>query len=274
MRILPTIHDPVYPPANTPHTGGGIAWTAREMQVIRERYLNEGLNACAALLPVRSRGAILNRAKSMGLHRQKPHGPMVPSNDLIDASLRRLYAQPMGRGELKAWCVQHHRTRQWAYRRAREMGLQQCLRTEDKARRWTEAEIAFLEDHATLTPEAIAKAMKRAGMLPRTPAAIADRLWRAGIDRTDPDVFSGADLERLFGLATSSHTIARWVEKEGLKATRIREGKQTRYSVTRADLREWMIRSTSWDHRRCNREFLIETLAGRAGLSVAEAVSA
>lgn len=273
MRIIPTIYDPVYPPPGTTKVGDGLAWTPRELQVIRERYLSEGMAACVALLPTRSTGAIRNQAAAMGLKRHRPHAKPVPSNDIIDASLRRLYANPMGRGELKAWCAQHHRTRQWAYTRARELGLQLHLRTGDKWRAWSDEEIAFLEDHATLRPESIAKAMKRAGMVPRTPGAIADRMWKAGIDRTDPDVFSGADLERLFGLATSSHTVARWVEKEGLKATRTHDGRQTRYRIHRHDLRDWMIRSTVWDHRRVNREFLIETLAGRVGLSIGEAVS-
>lgn len=273
MKYLPTIHDPVYPPDGTPKTGSGYAWTAREMQVIRERYLSEGIHACAALLPVRSKGAIMNQARSMGLARQKPHHPPVPSNDIIDASLRRLYASPMGRGELKKWCQQHGRTRQWAYTRARELGLQQHFRTEDKARRWTDAEIAFLEDHATLTPETIAKAMARAGLPPRTPAAIAERMWKAGIDRSDPDVFSGHDLMRLFGLE-NVHTIARWVAREGLRAETLGDGgRATRYRIHRRDLRAWMIRSTVWDHRRCNREFLIEILAGRVGLSIGEAIS-
>lgn len=263
MKFIPTITEPVYPPEGTKRTGRGYYWTPRELQVIRERYLSEGLEACLKLLPVRNRQGLMNQATKMGLRRQRPHRKPKASTEMIDAAIRRLYAAPMGKGELKSFCARYGTTRQWVQRRASILGC--AVRMPKNRLRpdgWTEAENAIVERYSTRSPEAISKALKRAGFQ-RTPSACAGQRWKLCFDSTDPDIMTANALALAMGI--DSHAVLRWIERHGLKAKQGAPGGL--WQIRRADLRRWLIESAAWDHRRCNREWLIEMLAGRVGVA-------
>lgn len=261
MSILPTIHEPVYPvELGVFEPGRRYAWTGRERQVIRERYTREGLNACLALLPARGRGSILNEAARMGIRRQKPHAPARESNEMLDAAIRRLYADG---GAVQEFAQRWGVTRQWVSVRAAEIGARRTLAPWSE---WTTAEIELLEKHATKKAASIARILSKNGFT-RTPAAVNDKLHKIGIDRLDMDNLSANEVARCMG--TDAHVVLRWISHHGLKAARDGSGRTDRWGVKRKDLRAWMLRSRAWDHRKVDRDFLVEILSGDSGARAA-----
>jgi len=261
MRFLPTIDAPVWPCDESEYVAGRrYPWTPREVQVIRERYLAEGLAACRALLPARSVGVIMAKAAKLGLKRQKAHKAPKTSNEILDAAIRRLYQATPSVGAHRDFCQRHGVTRQWVYRRAIALGVTVRMR---KPGPWSGAEDAILEANACKCPEQISRELAKRGFS-RTPSACADQRYRLGIgalrDR-DPDHYSANDLARVMGVDT--HVVLRWIERCGLVATLDEShGARGVWRIHRAHLRAWLIRSAEWDHRKCRREWLVEILSG------------
>jgi len=264
VKFIPTITEPVYPPEGTRRTGHGFVWTPRELQVIRERYLSEGLNACLALLPVRCKQSVMNQAAKMGLRRQKPHSAPKQSNEMLDAALKRLYAEPLKRGALRDFANRWGVSRQWAYWRAKALGLTQSLHPQQV---WTPEEDALIEEHAHQHPAVISRKLRKAGF-DRTPGAVLNRRVRLSCYAPDPDVFTANGLATCMGL--DSHRVIDFIRRHGLKAQKNGDDQRDPWRIKRADLRRWLIESAVWDHKRCNREWLIEMLAGRIGKTDSE----
>jgi DNA-directed RNA polymerase specialized sigma24 family protein len=273
MRFLPTITDPVWPCEPTEYVQDQRSpWAPRELQVLRERYLAEGVKACRALLPARTRAVIMNKAAKLGLKRQKAHAAPKASNEILDAAIKRIYQSAPTPGALGEFCQRHGITRQWLYRRARDLGITYRVGA-GRGRIWTEEETALLEKHAAKTPEAISRVLAKHGFA-RPPSACASRRQQIGLEalkNRDPDRYSANDLALLMGV--DSHSVLRWIHRAGLPGVLDESiGAWGTWRIHRDDVRDWLIRSVEWDHRKCNREWLIEILAGRVGLTVSEAV--
>lgn len=257
-RIIPAITGPVRTPDWCVWTGCGRYWSPEEKQVIRERYLTDGAKACAALLPDRTIGAIRVQAKKMDLTKQQK-GPAQDSTELIDAAIRRHYREPQPMGAMAALAKRVGRTRQWIHIRAAALG---CAPLTRSCAIWTPEEDELLERHATLRVDSIARIFRRHGYH-RTAAAIGERLYRRGVDRSDPDTWTANDLALCMGV--DGHRVLRWIDRCGLPAVRDREGdpatRGNRWRIRRADLRAWMIKSAEWDHRRVPREWLVDILS-------------
>jgi len=257
-RIVPTIDTPVRTPREATRMGAGRLWTARERQVIRERYLAEGARGCHALLPDRTIGAIHREARALGLRRQAK-GPRRESTELIDAAIRRFYRAPQPKGALRDLAQRIDRTPDWIRSRAADLGCKPLSRSGGL---WLPEEDALLEEHATRRPDSIARIFRARGYQ-RTAAAIGQRLLQIGIDRTDPDAWSASDLALCMGV--DAGVVQRWISHKGLPAKKVNaatDPTKTRWIIRRADLRAWLIRSADWDHRRVPREWLVEILAG------------
>ena len=258
--FLPTITEPVYPVEKARYEPGiRYAWTGPERQVIRERYVREGLAACMALLPARGRGSIMNEAARMELRRQKPHAPPRESNEMLDAAIRRLYAEG---GAVAAFAKRWGVTRQWVSVRAAEIGARRTLAPWSE---WTQAELDLLELHATKKAASIANILKRHGFI-RAPAAVNDKLRKLDIDRLDMDNLSANETARCMGV--DAHVALRWISHHGLKASRQGTGRTDHWSIKRKDLRAWMLRCRAWDHRKVDRDFLVEILSGDSAARV------
>jgi len=266
MRFIPTITAPVYPDPSK-KMGNGYGWSSDELKVIRERYLHEGLNACIALLPARGERSIIKQANEMGLRRQKQHAKPRQSNDMLDAAIKRLYAGGYAAGELKAFCARYHVSRQWVYWRAKALGVLQSK--SEYNRPWSPEEDAIIEEFTHLHPESIARRLQKAGF-DRKPAAVQNRRVRLGCYMPDPDVYSAHALAQCMGL--DDHRVIDFIRRHGLKAKQIDADHRSAWKIHRRDLRKWLISSAEWDHRRCNREWLIEILAGKVGIG-ADAVT-
>ena len=233
-------------------------WTATELNVLYSHYLTEGAHYCHALLPGRDLRGIYNKAINLGLRRQKEHSATKESSEYIDAAIRRFYRDVQPRGARQALAKRLGVTPQWLTTRAATLGVLPTTRPDTM---WTPEELALLEEHATKKAERIASILRRHGHH-RTASAIGIQLRLHGIERLDPDVFSATELARCMDV--DSHVPLRWIERNGLKARKVGPGRTGAWEIRRKDLRDWLIRSAEWDHRRCPREWLVDLLAGPA----------
>ena len=125
----------------------------------------------------------------------------------------------------------------WLRRRCRDLGLQPPAQP---IRPWGRDELDVLREHAHLSAPELAKVMRRAGFK-RSAGAIALRLRRAGIDRTDPDSHTLRDVGQLLGV--SPQTVLIWVQNHGLRAKPRQPDTGEpgqRFRVHRKDLRTWL----------------------------------
>ena len=271
-RLIPTIADPVRPdPEAARCYGGRPAWTARELQVIRERYPAGGAPACASLLPERTANAIIERARKLGVRHLRRYVKQAPSNDVLDAAIRRLYAKGRPRnGAAAEFCRHWARSRQWVRARAIQLG---AIAPMGQFRPWTADEERVLLDAIDHSARTAQKRLIEIGITDRTEPAIAERMRRLrrihGLERDgfDPDLFSGNELERLMGV--EHRAIARWIKLGWLPAKVIRDahGVVLRYEIRRGPLREFLIaHPAEWHPGKCDRYWLVEILTGRCGV--------
>lgn len=256
MQFIPTITEPV----RAKNAGQKRSpWSPRELQVLRERYIAEGVVACERLLPDRARCTIMQKASEMGLRRQRRHQDPQQTTEMLDAAIRRFYLEPRRSGAMREFAKRYGRSRHWIYYRARQLGV---INTRHERRNWTEAEDDILREFAEKRVEYIARRLKREGYT-RSPGAIGARLRAIGYSadaRADPDVYTAAQLARVMGV--DSHVPIRWITGCGLKAKRTGSGRTAGYAIHRRDLRAWLVASAEWDHRRCPRWWLVDILAG------------
>lgn len=256
IRLIPTIHEPVVPPPDTPRRNANLAWTPRERQVLRERYIAEGASACKALLPARTRTAILAEAARLGLKRQKPHRPWAPSTPQIDDAIRAVYDSGRPWGACRELAKRLGRPVRWVTERAAQLGVARPKRPISTA--WTPAEDALLEDllERRIQPTAMARAFRLRGYH-RTGGAIGQRARALRLRMpSDPDTWTASELAACMGV--SDQTVLVWIRRAGLPAVRADDGRI--WQIHRPRLREWLIRSAEWDHRRCAREWLLDIL--------------
>lgn len=265
-RIIPSIEHPVGPGEG--FCGRGPRWSLEELRVLRERYPTGGALACVPYLPTRNENTIRAKANKLRILHQRGYMRQAPSDDLLDAAIRKLYAKGKpAPGKMAALCARYGRPRQWVRSRAIKLGAIAHIR----GRNWTPEEDAILREHAGFGPRKMQKALIAAGITDRTEPAIAERCRRVhGISNAverDPDLYSANDVAGLIG--EDVHRILGWLSRGGLRGRAEHDpatGRVTRWNITRKDLREWMIRHPQdWLPARCDRYWLIEILAGRVG---------
>lgn len=269
IRIVPSITEPVYPDGWSPDSPRRRwPWSARERQVLRERYLAEGGPACLRLLPVRNPDMVQMQVKRMGLRKAKTYRRQPPATERDDRLIRAYYAQkPHAYGGAKTLAAQTGRTKGWLLARARQLGL---VTGPLKAPVWSAAELAILEEYGHESDTQLQHRLAKAGYR-RTTAAIAGRYWKYRLprDRTDPDCWSANQVGFLMGV--DQHKVMRWINR-GLLRARPGQGEQrlshqtTAHQIKRADLRAFCIAwPGEWDHRGCDHLWLVELLAGGLG---------
>jgi hypothetical protein len=212
------------------------------------------------MLPGRTLKVIHTKAVNLGLRRQRQHSVAKESTDYIDAAIRRHYRQVQPRGAHTALAKRLGVTRQWLTTRAATLGVLPVTKADMV---WTPEEVALLEEYATKGAARISQLLRAKGYH-RTPSAIGTQLSIRKFDRMDPDVFTATELSRCMGVDT--HVPLRWIENGGLKAKRVgasdKTGRTVAWEIRRKDLREFLIRSADWDHRRCPRAWLVDILTG------------
>jgi len=242
-------------------------WADNELAALEALYPKHGGVGCVPLLN-RSLSSIYAKARACGL--SAPEGcardnfrKVVPAH--VDAEIRAFYLRggPIARGEFQAFCARLGRTRASVRDRALKMGL---LVPRFKEPNWTPAEDAILRQYASLVPRRVQLKLKAAGFS-RSEAAIAIRMKRQAIDRTDYDGYSARALAELLGVDTK--TVTRWIAA-GLKARRrgtARTDAQNgdEWIVEHRAFRAWVkdnIAEYAKHSRKADQMWLLETLTG------------
>ncbi|MEG1971330.1 MAG: helix-turn-helix domain-containing protein, partial [Burkholderiaceae bacterium] len=223
----------------------GYFWTTREETALRTTYPLGGVAAAVAAIG-RSPAAIYNPAAQLGLHSPDLRGQnpgarrtRYPQHDHLDAQIRAAYAEP-SRGFVCRLADRIGRPRWWVVRRAQALGIaHNRLRAPD----WTRAEEALLEEKTGLGAHALALALKRAGFPPRSATAVAVRLNRIGLSvregKLGAGLMSGNQAAALLGVMPA--TVCRWIEREGLPATRPRDCAPNQpFVIHERELRRWI----------------------------------
>ena len=255
-------HDGVTEPRRTGAKGG--PWLTTELAVLRAHYGPEGAVGVQALLPHRTLAGIRAKAaaeKVPGLRRTtlgKRFARLYPQRDDIDMAIREGYIHATAKGDCKRLAERIGRPAWWVQRRAATMGLTRTNRTRLDA--WTAAELAIVETYATAKLDVIVAKLRKAGFT-RTPTAVAIILKRRQIDRTDPDVWSATQLGPLLGVNPA--TVADWIDRRGLKASKLGQGVTNRFMVHRRELRRWIAGNHNYiDPRRVDWAWFCEVVFG------------
>lgn len=194
-------------------------WTTPEVKVLREHYPLGGAVACLPLLPYRTLGMVYAKASALGIK-----APYVPrsgfkrrtwtTDEHMDAAIRRVYQLPPRKNAINELAAALQRPRWWVSNRAADLGMVQPRFKEPE---WTEAEIELLGDNSHKDVAAIQKLFLRHGYK-RTRTALSVKRTRLHFSTQDPGYCTATALARLLGV--DAKTVTRWIEKEGLPATR------------------------------------------------------
>jgi hypothetical protein len=258
---VPSITAPV--PPGERRLGKGREWTLDELKVLRERYPAGGAIACLPLLPGRAIEAIRAKARKMDLRTTAGYQRQAPSDPRLDAAIRQLYLKGKpANGAMESFCAKHQRPRQWVRAQAIRIGAIKHVRGPN----WSAAEDAILEDKEGKGTRVMQRALIAAGFTGRSEAAIAERCRRRGYEHLAERGYSAHDISGLLG--EDDKTVARWIRAGHLpaKAELDANGIISAWRIRPKDLRDFLIEYPSqWQPARCDRYWLIDTLAGRLG---------
>lgn len=252
--------------AQAASSSSGRFWTTRQVAVLREHYPLLGAGGCMQLLPGRPIGAVRGKAAALRLRAPKGLGntaglrfPRVHQlSDHLDTAIREGYAHARKKGDIKALAERLGKPAWWVQKRAAQLGLTATNRTRVDC--WSASELALLETYAACDLRTIAGKLRRAGF-ERTPTAVAVKLKRLQLDRTDPDHWAVPDVARLLGVNPA--TVADWIERRGLRATSRPYGDGVRMFVSRTQLRDWLARCPRYvDLRKVDHTWFMEVAFG------------
>jgi hypothetical protein len=234
-------------------------WRTTEIAILREHYISKGAAACAGLLPMRSRAAVEAKARQLG-YRTRPAYKPIASTPQIDKALVAYYASGRRDG-LSKIANTYGRSRGWLLRRAAVLGVAKPLAKKP----WEAKEQRILMANKGAKIITIQARLKRAGYA-RSLTDIGQRIVSHGEARTDQieddriETMTSMQLAAIMGVSHSK--TGAWIARGGLRATHGTIDPRA-WQIKRTDLRAWMLRSAEWDHRKCNREWLIDILSGR-----------
>lgn len=218
-------------------------WTTTEDRILRQHYEAHGPAATAAALPGRTIRAVMQRAQVLGLRAPRASRaglPRVRWDDTpeTDAALRDRLPRCRTAQDAKQLAADLGRPMHWLRRRAADLALP--MPPSNPIRPWAPGETRLLQEYAHLPAGDISRLLRRAGFR-RSAGAVALRLRRLAIDRTDPDSHTTTDLAQLLGVAPQ--TVQAWVRTMGLRAIQRHTDDGApgqRYRVRRDDLRQWL----------------------------------
>lgn len=247
-------------------------WTTTELAAIREHYPTGGITALEPLLPGRTRTAIYQQARIMGLKslRQDPVRGSWPNTPEVDEAIRAAHATPPKKGDIAKLAKRLGRPEWSISKRARELGL---VTPRFREAPWSDAELKILEETTELTPERARLRMRAAGF-ERSATAIVVKRKRQGIRQPERHgAHSASEVARLLGYDPS--TAKRWIHKGLLKAKAIKADRAdriaTEWEVTDRDLREFIIQNPMAIQLRripaAHQPWFIELLTGRGPMA-------
>lgn len=240
-------------------------WTVPEVNLVRESYgLQGGIDMLCKYLPHRTRGVIMQRGAKLGIraYRQPRQRNRWPHDEHIDQAIRFVYQNNPQKAAIRALAEKLSRPRWWVSKRAAALGL---AVPRYKEQPWSEREMAILESYHHRSLPVIARTLKKAGFR-RTETAIAVKRKRLHLSAKNPDVYTATELGGLMGVDRG--TVAHWVEKFGLTATRKKTARTEKqggdpYEIKRSILRRWVgDNAARVDLRKVDRFWFIDLLMG------------
>lgn len=241
-------------------------WTRAELDLMTEHWPKGGIRAVAPLLPHRSGESLRGKADFLGLHingRKRPE--KYHPSEFIDAAIRRAYQT--GAPNLSNLERATGRHRGWIKWRAAAMGV--SITNGGNHAPWSADENALLQDGIDNGKSATALhlALKRAGYH-RSLSATATQIFKLGLSFTR-DWWTASDVALMFAIDHKS--IVRWLESGWLVATKERgpsaskDAATTLWKIQPEAVRRFMLAyPEKWDHRRLNREILLDLLVPKA----------
>ncbi|MBE7420650.1 MAG: helix-turn-helix domain-containing protein [Ideonella sp.] len=241
----------------------GYLWTTTEVAALRETYPAGGVKAAQEALR-RPVGAIHAKARTLGLRAPKlgttglRFARKYPAHERIDQAIRDGYASATQRGDIQRLADSLGRPKWWVQKRAAALCLTRTTRLH--VRPWSREELEVLHAYAACDLKVIAQKLRGAGF-ERTPTACAIQLKRRRIDRMDPDTWSAPDLAELLGV--HARTVADWIDRRGLRATKRERGPHGVWMLKRRDVRAWIKSNPRYvDLRRVDQTWFMDLVLG------------
>lgn len=239
-------------------------WRTTEIAVLRARYPTGGAKAVHADLPHRTLAAIRGKAATLRLRCQlhgttgKRFARRYPQRDDIDMQIREGYIAATRKGDIMALAARIGRPAWWVQKRAATLGCTRTNRTRVDV--WRREELDVLETWSTCTIKVIRDKLRAAGFQ-RTETAIGVKLKRLKIDRHDPDAWPAPELASMLGVNPA--TVADWIARRGLPATRETWGPNGRFIVRRKQFRAWLTSHSRYvDLRRVDQTWFMDLAFG------------
>lgn len=254
--------------ANPGITSGWKPWTLAEERVLRQHYVDGGVEECLERLPHRSIASIYGRARHLGLKTQVKftERKQWPNSEHIDNAIREVYQSTPTKGGVLALAGRLMRPRWWVSKRARDLGLTVPRFKEPE---WCAAEEELLAINAHKSLCRIAHIFRRNGYT-RTAVAIGIRRKRLQLGprlNPDPDRSPANHVAKLMGV--DPKTVTRWIEMEGLPAKRAGTKRTPQqggdmWHINMKDLRAWVAdHAVQVDLRKVDRFWFIDLMMGR-----------
>lgn len=248
------------------HVPSSHLWRTTEVSTLRALYPAGGSTEVHAALPHRSLSAIRAKAGALGVACHKPSTEglrfarkYLPS-EYLDQRIRDGYAAARSKGDFARLADALGRPRWWVQKRAAALGVTRTNQTRLDA--WRQEEVALVERWASCTLPVIRRKLAQAGHT-RSETAIAVKLKRLRVDRTDPDAWAPADLAQLLGV--DPNTVRDWIDRRGLQAEERAAGQQKRLLVRRKALRAWIkLHPRHIDLRRVDQPWFMDLVLGTA----------
>lgn len=234
-------------------------WQEWECRILQRVYPEHGAKACIKEGIDRTPGAI--RAKAREFDVRGVGGNMagqLPTTPEIDAIIRLEYGVGEHHSTGREIARRVRRPVGWVQRRARELGILSA----GHGAIWSAGEEAILSRMSGHPITRVVDALQRAGYA-RSWHAVARRMAHLKVSSRCPDgMLTAQGIAECMGISPS--TVARWCTAGRIKS-RTRDGTGCRL-VNIADLRTFLIENpNAWDHRLCDKHWLIDLLAGRIG---------
>jgi hypothetical protein len=240
-------------------------WLTTEVETLRRVYPRGGAQAVRAELPGRTLEAIRAKASALRIKCRRPptqglrFARIYPQRDDIDNAVREGYMHATAKGAIKALAQRIGRPAWWVQKRAAQLGVSRTNQT--RLDSWSAAELALLEEFAPCTVPVIVRKLRDAGHW-RTATAVAVKLKRLHLERENPDRWSATALAPMLGVNPS--TVADWIERRGLPATREGAGRG-RMMIDRKPLRAWICAHPRYiDLRRVDQTWFMDLICNRA----------
>lgn len=234
-------------------------WQGWECRILQRVYPEHGAKACVREGIDRTPEAIRAKAREFDLRGVGGNlAGQLPTSPEIDGIIRLEYGVGADHSPAREIARRVRRPVGWVHRRARELGVSRTgIRTI-----WCEAEDAILTRMHGHSIKQATEALRRAGYS-RSWNSVARRMALLQMSGRCPDgMLTTQSIADCMGVGIS--TVSRWCNAGKIKS-RKRDGTGCRL-VNIADLRTFLIESPhAWDHRLCDKYWLIDILAGRVG---------